>query len=582
MSSLPNTYFKPFVLSLASYRQDITSKLCPAHGLAKTLVTSLLIMLLPNIPFSVTAATGNDVRLAKLNDEQLLLAGNDYVQKRNMADSALFCYDLMLSRYKGRKYLTNKQYKNLNIAFNNAYNVCMFCIYDYGRALDYLVTAQDLFKGNEPVSLLFNLGSMTNFYAQCFPTKENISLSNKYYKAAFFKAFNGCEWQTACISFLNIWGFGFGKDVIAANMDVMRKFTQIPPSKHREYSFASALFNAIDKLRKGEKTAAVNELRRTYRKANALNENKRTQCLMLWYLTQIFASCGQADSTAHYARVLEREAQGEDLKDFEVDACEMLYNYNKKEGNQDAAKEYRLKYYEKRDSILVLRNLNTMRSNFLLHSLKGATQEVDSLKQERKLQNIIVAVVSFATIVISLLLLYMYRNNRRLKESNLILYKKNEEAITREEKLEKLLNKHVNVDEKPKYQGSMLDEETKTYFYNKAISVITSREEVYQDDFNLESLAKLCGTSYKKLSQIINERYGNSFSVFLSEYRIKEACKRIGDFEHYGNLTIEAIGISVGFKARGSFFRAFKRVTGLTPSEYQSIARKQAVNEIRI
>ena len=55
---------------------------------------------------------------------------------------------------------------------------------------------------------------------------------------------------------------------------------------------------------------------------------------------------------------------------------------------------------------------------------------------------------------------------------------------------------------------------------------------------------------------------------------IKEACKRMGDIEHYGNYTIEAISESVGFKSRSTFVTSFKRITGLTPSQYQRLARK--------
>ena len=47
------------------------------------------------------------------------------------------------------------------------------------------------------------------------------------------------------------------------------------------------------------------------------------------------------------------------------------------------------------------------------------------------------------------------------------------------------------------------------------------------------------------------------------------------DSSRYGNLTIEGIAHSVGFKARSSFFIAFKENTGMTPSEYMKIARSK-------
>ena len=42
---------------------------------------------------------------------------------------------------------------------------------------------------------------------------------------------------------------------------------------------------------------------------------------------------------------------------------------------------------------------------------------------------------------------------------------------------------------------------------------------------------------------------------------------------HYGGLTIEAIGQSLGFKSRTNFTAIFKRFTGMTPAAYQRMAR---------
>ena len=76
--------------------------------------------------------------------------------------------------------------------------------------------------------------------------------------------------------------------------------------------------------------------------------------------------------------------------------------------------------------------------------------------------------------------------------------------------------------------------------------------------------------------QVIHEKWGENFNSFLNSYRIKEACRRLGDVDHYGQLTIEAIATGVGFRSRTSFVTSFKRITGLTPSEYQRLAREEA------
>jgi AraC-like DNA-binding protein len=101
-------------------------------------------------------------------------------------------------------------------------------------------------------------------------------------------------------------------------------------------------------------------------------------------------------------------------------------------------------------------------------------------------------------------------------------------------------------------------------------------DEIFSPDFSLERLAMLSGSKYKYVSQVINEHYQQNFNNFLNSYRIKEACKRMGDVEGYGNYTIEAISESVGFKSRSTFVASFKRITGLTPSQYQRMAKQEA------
>jgi AraC-like DNA-binding protein len=74
------------------------------------------------------------------------------------------------------------------------------------------------------------------------------------------------------------------------------------------------------------------------------------------------------------------------------------------------------------------------------------------------------------------------------------------------------------------------------------------------------------------VSQVINQEAGQTFSMLVRKYRIKEACRRLNDTQNYGHVTLETISESVGFKSRSTFVTAFKEQIGLTPSEYIKIA----------
>ena len=124
-----------------------------------------------------------------------------------------------------------------------------------------------------------------------------------------------------------------------------------------------------------------------------------------------------------------------------------------------------------------------------------------------------------------------------------------------------------------KYQSSTLDEDDKVVITERIFKLFEDSEEYLATDFNLNKLAELVGSNYKNVSQVVNENFKKNFNTLLNEYRIKEACRRMGDLTHYGNYTVEAIGESVGFGSRSTFISTFKKITGLTPSEYQRQVR---------
>ena len=105
--------------------------------------------------------------------------------------------------------------------------------------------------------------------------------------------------------------------------------------------------------------------------------------------------------------------------------------------------------------------------------------------------------------------------------------------------------------------------------------VLSDNSEICSVNFSLNRLAELIGQKYWKMSAIIKMIYGKNFNALLNDYRIKEACRRMNDVDHYGNYTIEAISASVGFKSRSNFVLTFKSITGLTPSSYQKLAKQE-------
>ena len=96
---------------------------------------------------------------------------------------------------------------------------------------------------------------------------------------------------------------------------------------------------------------------------------------------------------------------------------------------------------------------------------------------------------------------------------------------------------------------------------------------------NLQTLAEIVESNTTYVSHVINANYNKNFKTLLNELRIREACHKLADRDHYANYTMQAIYLEVGYKNAASFIRAFKKVYGMTPSEYQRLVLTDAPAE---
>ena len=95
-----------------------------------------------------------------------------------------------------------------------------------------------------------------------------------------------------------------------------------------------------------------------------------------------------------------------------------------------------------------------------------------------------------------------------------------------------------------------------------------AQEKVYLDkDLSLGKLAKLLGTSNKKLSILLNEYLKSNFYDYLNKFRIAATKRLLRDPSC--PLSIEGIARECGFKSRSSFYKVFKAYVGVTPSVYK-------------
>ncbi|RYZ83417.1 MAG: AraC family transcriptional regulator, partial [Moraxellaceae bacterium] len=94
-----------------------------------------------------------------------------------------------------------------------------------------------------------------------------------------------------------------------------------------------------------------------------------------------------------------------------------------------------------------------------------------------------------------------------------------------------------------------------------------------ESQLNLERFSEQIGVRARDVSAIINSHYGSNFFEFINGYRIEEA-KRLLMADESRNDTILDIIYKSGFNSQSAFHRFFKRIVGITPSEFRNSQRQ--------
>jgi AraC-like DNA-binding protein len=97
---------------------------------------------------------------------------------------------------------------------------------------------------------------------------------------------------------------------------------------------------------------------------------------------------------------------------------------------------------------------------------------------------------------------------------------------------------------------------------------VIEREEIYKDEkLNVEGLARYLGWPARDVTIIISEAFDTNFNDLINTYRVK-AFKDLVTRSENKKYSIMGIAQEVGFNSKASFYRAFKKESGQTPSEF--------------
>ena len=135
--------------------------------------------------------------------------------------------------------------------------------------------------------------------------------------------------------------------------------------------------------------------------------------------------------------------------------------------------------------------------------------------------------------------------------------------VRRKRKLKKRIPEQSN----ERYSNSNLTEIKQKELVSLLHKIMKEEQPYLRSDFKASELAKLMEISTVKLSQILNDALETKFYDFINLLRVNDFIRRLENNEDE-NLTLIGIAQLCGFSSKSTFYRAFDRFKGMTPSQF--------------
>lgn len=107
--------------------------------------------------------------------------------------------------------------------------------------------------------------------------------------------------------------------------------------------------------------------------------------------------------------------------------------------------------------------------------------------------------------------------------------------------------------------------------FSEIDAYVVKNQKFLDPHLSLERLSKEIHKSTSSVSKLMNAHAGCNFPDYINTLRVEEAKRLLGDSD-FSNYTIVAIGLECGFNSKSTFYTAFKKFTGVTPTAFRKEA----------
>lgn len=510
-----------------------------------------------------------------LKDTQALInQGRNYlIDGAEYTDSAQMCFSKVLNSY--HRGLTEEQMYHCAVAAVNLSSLYFHYVGDYKSAYEALVKASEISENIDcPIiaaQIAMNFANIYAIFSQQVESSEFNELSIDEYHKAFRLASENESWLQTIVTFCNFTSEVQKPGYVWQFTDEIKKFGTLPISPDNpDFCYAKIRYKSTLALLDGDTITAINYLKTqlgsSYDTPNRVIYTHQD----LRSISYLYYQTRRLDSALYYTDALLKFGDRENDLEAVSDACRLMERIYQQNGDFDAARMMHAKFLVSQDSILNFQNLGTIDNLKFINDLAAERQETSILLAEsdrqKKLRELIIFFSGLLLAITIPFLIVIVNRHRRLQTSYQNLYNQRQQIIEQEEANKKLREESLARSSESSHVSNIHPGAL------QVLAVLDKSEEIYDQDFSLDRLSELTGIRPRTLSGILNEQLHISFRDLLNRYRVREACKKLSDPANYGHFTIEAISQSVGYKSRTSLITAFKKETGLTPSEYQRLA----------
>jgi AraC-like DNA-binding protein len=108
---------------------------------------------------------------------------------------------------------------------------------------------------------------------------------------------------------------------------------------------------------------------------------------------------------------------------------------------------------------------------------------------------------------------------------------------------------------------------TDKVFINILINYVEKNQPYLEPEITISRLSEMLNVRIEFLSDVLNSQLNQNFFDFINKYRVEEF-KNQCILKTNSHLTILGIAYGCGFNSKASFYRAFRKFEGISPSAY--------------